>query len=110
MPFDSLPQEPVSDVDRVLKRAQELIETGWCQGTSCVRRGDTMFYCIAGALADATNEFNGEPSFRLWNEASVRLGFWPGAAQMVPWNDSKSRTKEQVIERLREARERAHAV
>lgn len=94
----------VKDIDqagKVLLSAIDILNNrGWCQGGSGRRVDGSV--CIAWAIQLAITEnpcLNAE-EVALYNNVRAKLDI---GANIAIWNDFEGRTKEQVIEKLREA-------
>jgi hypothetical protein len=111
-PFDSLsppPQEettkeqltpPLTDVQRVLLRAAEIIEErGWCRA-AYIENGRL---CAVGAIATAAegNAFSLAPRV----ERAIRSfnDFIGGSVRIEAWNDAPGRTQSEIVNALRSA-------
>lgn len=94
------------DVAKVLETAAEVInERGWCQG---IYRKDSGEVCAIGALvtADCRLELGGQAYPRAVGAvsgAAHRLD--PEVMSVVEWNDRPGRTKDEVVQLLRDTAE-----
>lgn len=95
MKHESLKQfEVETDTKRVLRRAREMINEGWCQKITLIELDDgRLFRCAGRALVDAGNEL-GLESF----EARQFLTASIGEPWCIPiWNDRDGREKAEVL-------------
>lgn len=117
---------PLSPEVRLLKRARELIEAGWCQYSLMQNKADGFNYCAMGAIQEASTDLNISGYFlseyknnKKKAELKLHNAIYPkrwwhifGTDYISPddnveigsihldimrFNDQKGRTKEQVI-------------
>ena len=95
-------------VDTVLADAEKLVERGWCRGMMArERHGDechpaspnATHFCVEGAIVRAANGNRTKERLALHHMAKVVCD-WP-----ADWNDMDGRTRDEVVEALRQARE-----
>jgi len=90
------------DVVRVMRRAREMIEEGWCQKTACLHFHDgRISRCSSQAIFDATLELF--PAGNIIEVAQKSESLFIKAigclSNNIPmWNDSRYRYKEEVLE------------
>lgn len=95
MPFDGNPVEfeALTELQKTLIKARALIEQGWTQGA--MERGvpGSMSYCVVGALRKAKDYRScfGVERTVFYRANSLRT-------DIESWNDSRVRTKAQVLE------------
>lgn len=107
MPFDTAPQKQITDeVSLVIARAIDIIEReGWCQDGFKDAQGR---HCVAGALWKAATgkepmgtQTTSDEDCPVYTRAFTRLCGLLG--RHVPcWNDMPGRTKDEVIELMKE--------
>ncbi len=97
--WDAPEVEPVEDWRRVLRRAAALLETnGWCQGEM---EGDGGRHCALGAIeASYIDPEDGTLAIMALKKV---LGAKGRKAFIADWNDTRGRTKKDVIAKLRKA-------
>lgn len=89
----------------LLKAAEYIEEHGWCQRMTFNERGES---CLSFALDKAFGIDTSFDEYRLKVEARNRLMkpilevMTENVACIINWNDAKGRTKEEVINLLRE--------
>lgn len=85
----------------LLKAAQLLREQGWCQ--LAAREGTAM--CVSRAIADATQSSDRQAAAvnALLGHLSPRYVSANLGPSIISWNDTKGRTKEEVITALEAA-------
>jgi hypothetical protein len=112
----------VTKISTVFRRARKLVAAGWAQDTmtSTHNSGDYVCYCAAGAIAQAASgQFfetarelaaAGETKKAALLDAALRMFRKViGGRQIFAWNDSKTRTQEQVVAAMGRAIMRAEA-
>ncbi len=106
MPFDSLPVKAPTKEQETVDKAINLIEKGWCQGSSArnvqdrptdVLSSTAIRFCALGALY-RTGKSTCYPVLRRNLSSIVNDA-------VSNWNDTPGRTKEEVIEALKKLRE-----
>ena len=81
---------------RVLRKARELIESGWCQGRP--HNGLRTKRCASQAIFDATPyHVDGLADVRLAESAELYFIHAIGGEGIPGWNDAPYRTKEEVL-------------
>lgn len=94
MPFDCTPTP--TKTQTLIDRAIELLgERGWCQNMSRDRFGRM---CLVGSLLIAAKEMGEHDGFAFDALRPIKIHEWTN------WNDRPGRTKDQVVEKLRELR------
>jgi hypothetical protein len=98
---------------RILDRAAELCEQGWCQNSFALdRRGRPVWeggrtavsFCLFGALKRASRDICGPLPDRSLADVKRAFNHHRGAKRTdTRWNDSKKRTQSEVVAALREA-------
>ena len=102
---------------KVLRRAGELVEQGWCRfylamtGTGICFEGPTspkaVQWCARGAIQRAAHELDvADESDRVEDLAGENYG---GAFGLAHWNNDPERTADEVAAALREAADRVEA-
>ena len=119
----------MGDTNKVLLRAAELVEQGWCQHVGAQRAGHSVPWnaadvdqvCLTTAVARAVGEITGEPIGESVNEAGL-VAFvqhpllvasaerlyacypeWTDGMAPIRWNNTPGRTADEVAALLRRA-------
>lgn len=96
--FERAPLTPHEKVAGTLASAAKLIdERGWVRGALCTEAG----YCVVGAIIAS------DPDVEVQELAFDRVREVVGRPHVSPWNDEPDRTKKEVLDALKRARERA---
>ncbi len=108
MPFDA---SPITSPDiELLEKVHEIIKNGWVQEHEAVdgrgmhvssRNENAVRFCLIGALHKVcfSNDYRLE---RLNDYRFARLMGFDGAESLIGWNDSRSRVKQEVLNRVTE--------
>jgi len=105
----------MSEIDKVavFERAAQLVETGWCQGTSALdaeglpARWDSpkaVCFCAMGAIARALQDVSGWTQLKHSEAMTMVMGglkFAGATTGLVKWNDAQERTRHEVATLLR---------
>lgn len=97
-----IPKFVSNDVAVKLAQAKQLIEEGWCQNLFAVPQDEERFsYCVIGAMYSTLDK--GEVFDKMVDTFIAANGI-PSSDYMMgkttnitSWNDSKDRTKEEVL-------------
>ena len=94
-----LARPELDDVSKsLLEMAEYIEEHGWCQNQVRDKKGQV---CVAGAMHFSRNNLREGNN---WSEAKARITKVTGCeCNIVQWNNTPGRTKEEVINKLREA-------
>lgn len=93
----------IDPVSAGLERAAEIVRKRWCQGHMLSPNG---LHCAVGALHVAAGYYargDGAGDCVLYNNMSRRLHKVIGSRGIMAWNDTKGRTKEEVVAALQAA-------
>lgn len=88
MPYDG---SRLNETTKTLIAARSLVERGWCQNK--MRLGGDV--CMVGAMHGAS-----DAAWVLLGRAigeEIAIGYTEDLAPIVDWNDTKGRTKKQVL-------------
>jgi hypothetical protein len=94
---------PENPVVQILREARVLLEKGWCQGvlSSCYENGAPTRFCMIGAIDQAARtiayrDHNTPYSISAYAHDTVRKVLC--VPRVSDWNDTRGRTKAQVLE------------
>ncbi len=108
------PVDPTLTV-KVLTRAAEIVEDGWCQDYSALDREGVEVsaedaratrWCLHGAISRAFHELTGRTDMNSIHEATagpVARAISPFGLSGAAYNDAPGRTQDEVTAKLREA-------
>lgn len=91
-------------IKKIIERAAEIVDAGWCQHTHHKVVAGKDHYCIAGAMHAAIKE----SGFDRFEAEGCNKPIWDylESSGLSPWmstyNDAPERTKEEVVGLLRE--------
>ena len=93
--------KPTSTTYRILKRARDIIQDGWCQGVAWEEQPDgSMRYCATGALQQAACAEVGNDDRWLDEFATAQVTLLEASLKpclsINEWNDDPARTKHDV--------------
>ena len=94
--------ENFNPIKETLLYASDIVENGWCQGAASINGR----YCTLGAISQAA--INVRKQYGLVNDyyiganAMDTLRDYLGFFEIVIWNDTPGRTKEEVSKTLRD--------
>jgi hypothetical protein len=96
------PKYDLDEIGRILVEAAEYLEEhGWIQGAGFADRDlPCPAACAMGAIEMAASA---SKSYDLWVSAINRMQNYLHGKRIDSWNDVKGRTKEEVIDTLRQA-------
>lgn len=93
-----LARPELDDISKgLLEIAEYIKEHGWCQNRVLDEKGQV---CVAGTMHLSRNNLREGNN---WDEAKARITKVTGEYNIVQWNNTPGRTKEEIINKLREA-------